>query len=690
MTPVQWQAVPLASFLLDKALADPVRYYSLLKKHPVRFFFSPDENDSYRVFFAQWDQDDRGPVPEADSIIRGTLKFFSHHHISSGFPPDWHVNPMTFEHIPSVKHWSHISEFAHGDVKIIWEMSRFSFVYTLVRAYWRSLNESYPEAFWKAVESWGEANPPNFGVNWKCGQEISFRVMAWICGLYGFLNASATTPARVAFLAQMIAASGQRISGNIDYALSQRNNHGISEAMGLWTIGLLFPEFRDACKWKEQGREYLEREGKKLIYDDGAFSQHSLNYQRMMLHDYLWALRLGELSGCPLSDGLKERVQVSGEFLYQLQDQVTGLVPNYGQNDGALILPLTNCGYDDFRPVVQAVRFYFSGKRTFEPGPWDEELLWMFGIKALLSGISIQERTDLSAGVGGYYTLRSQSGFAFLRCASFKDRPGQADMLHADIWWRGRNVAVDAGTYSYNAPAPWNNALAGTAHHNIVMVDGHDQMERVGRFLWLPWLRGWVRQRLISERGNLSYWEGEHDGYHRLKEPVTYRRGIVRIGPEHWLVLDDLSSLGMHEYRLHWLLTDAPHLFYEREGVVILDFEGYFYAVKMGGKDPFTGLTLIRADLKSPRGWISRHYYERSPALSVAATVNAQKQLFYSVFGPEPFNVVFENSTVHVESGNWKCRVDLSKPDEKERDRSRPLVKLVFMNGSINDQLCLV
>ena len=41
-----------------------------------------------------------------------------------------------------------------------------------------------------------------------------------------------------------------------------------------------------------------------------------------------------------------------------------------------------------------------------------------------------------------------------------------------------RNVALDAGTYSYNAPQPWANPLAQTAYHNTVTVDDLDQMER--------------------------------------------------------------------------------------------------------------------------------------------------------------------------------------------------------------------
>src|SRR5205823_1624803 len=99
-----------------------------------------------------------------------------------------------------------------------------------------------------------------------------------------------------------------RIQANLNYALSQRNNHGISEAVGLWTIGALFPEFARANEWSECGREILETQGLELIYEDGAFAQHSVNYQRVVLQDFLWVLRLAELHERPFSPRLEERI----------------------------------------------------------------------------------------------------------------------------------------------------------------------------------------------------------------------------------------------------------------------------------------------------------------------------------------------------------------------------------------------
>jgi hypothetical protein len=664
-----WDEQPLTEFLRDPALARPEAYLTYRRGHAPPFFFATGDRDAAAPRLRGWDEGRTGPVELMDEFGRGVFRFFEHTPAMVGCPPDWHANPFTGERTPEDRHWSRIGDFGQGDIKAIWEPSRFGFAYTLVRAYWRTGDEAHAERFWQLVESWQARNPPQQGANWKCGQETSLRVLAWCFGLYGFLDARTTTAERVAALAQMVAVSGQRIEAVLSYALSQRTNHGISEGVGLWTIGLLFPELRPAVRWRDRGRRVLEDLGLALIYEDGSFAQHSVNYHRLMLHDYLWAIRLGDLHGRPLSAGLRERVGRAGELLFQLQDIKTGRVPYYGQNDGALILPLSNCDYHDFRPVVQAIRYLTTGTRRYGDGPWDEDLYWLFGAESLNRPVVALGRSDLQAEAGGYYTLRSAHGFAFTRCATFRHRPGQADLLHVDLWWRGQNIALDAGTYSYNASPPWDNALAHTAYHNTVGVDGLSQMDQVGRFLWLPWARGRKRCRADSAGGQLAYWEGEHDGYTRLPEPVAHRRGVLRLGDEHWLVLDALQSRGEHRYRLHWLLPDLPATWEPGPdrggqsgvtGFLTLATPVGPFTVGVGwlGESQGDG-SLARAEVDSPRGWRALYYLHRQPALSLAADRRAADLRFWTVFGPPGTAVTADAEGLRVTGPGGRAAVRL-------------------------------
>ena len=79
------------------------------------------------------------------------------------------------------------------------------------------------------------------------------------------------------------------------------------------------------------GRRVLEHEIRRQIYEDGSYLQHSMNYHRLMLHDCIWAIRLAELNGQPLSSKLIDRVRRAAEFLFQMTDPDTGRVPNYAE-----------------------------------------------------------------------------------------------------------------------------------------------------------------------------------------------------------------------------------------------------------------------------------------------------------------------------------------------------------------------
>jgi len=256
-------------------------------------------------------------------------------------------------------------------------------------------------------------------------------------------------------------------------------------------------------------------------------------------------------------------------------------------------------------------------------------------------------------------------------------------MLHVDLWWRGQNVALDPGTYSYNAPAPWDNPLAHTACHNTVTVDDADQMDRVGKFLWLPWLHGRVRCNNRSSGGYLAYWEGEHDGYARLKSPVAHRRGILRIGEESWLILDRLTSRQSHRYRLHWLMPDLPLAWDEDRGRLTLQTSAGDYVAAVMRMDGAT-LSLVRADETSSRGWRAPYYGNREPALSLTAEVRAESQWFLTLFAPAPCEIIGGETEATVSVSSSMARLLFSSGD------GDTLLRSATLSGAASDSLELL
>jgi len=295
-------------------------------------------------------------------------------------------------------------------------------------------NDQAAEVFWDLVEDWVAHNPPNTGVHWKCGQEIAIRMFALVSGYASFQDAEATTEDRTELLAEIVFTSGLRIDANIAYALSQKNNHGVSEAAGLFTAGVML----DEKSWVQKGKKLLEQQVRDLIYADGSFSQHSVNYHRVMLQVYLWAIQMGKSNNISFSNVMLERVRKAGQWLFALCDPKTGRCPNLGANDGALIFPVTGCDYLDYRPTIQAVGCVVDGKKWIGSGSWD-------GLAAFLGAGQAESRTADSPGTafnvstalnfylthfdaGGYAIFsRSDTRLVFRCPKSFRHRPGQCD-----------------------------------------------------------------------------------------------------------------------------------------------------------------------------------------------------------------------------------------------------------------------
>jgi Heparinase II/III N-terminus len=265
MPACSWGEQPLERLLVNRDLADPGRYLEYRRGTAPRFLFAPSDRCRYGEILRGMDRLDPSVLKDADRVVGGGVQFFGDRWVDTGTEIDWHWDYLGDRRWPSEGHWSRINEFWEGDIKHVWEPSRFGFVFTLVRAYWRNPDTRYPEFFWRRMESWRAANPPNTGVHWICGQETALRALACCFGLYGFLDSASTTPERVRMLAEFLAVSANRISGHLGYALSQNNNHGVSEAMGLYLVGLLFPEFKDSAQWRVQGRAALDRQARSLI-----------------------------------------------------------------------------------------------------------------------------------------------------------------------------------------------------------------------------------------------------------------------------------------------------------------------------------------------------------------------------------------------------------------------------------------
>ena len=620
-----------------------------------KFFFSPQKLPK-PVCSAQVCRD-------ADRVLAGEWLYFSHSWFRTGFPPDWHLNVLDGARADATTHWSRTAGYRgqetgdrdESDIKFVWEPSRFAVVYLLVRAYAASADERYAEAFWTLVEDWAEKNPPNRGVNWVSGQEAAFRVMAWCFGLHGFLNASCSTSERVFRLARMIEVHGDRIAGFIEYALSQRNNHGISEAVGLFTIGVLLPNLSRAAEWTRLGQRLIVAQLHEQVYEDGSYIQHSFNYERVLIDLLVWALRLGETHEMRFPAECYETLDRCLGFMIRFCDLSSGRMPNYGANDGTLLLPLTNCDYTDFRPSIDAAYYLLHDKAFVSEGPWSELSAWLLGCPLsdravadcsipVLRYIQTNQPTSFLGPAttlfsSGYLNLTANESNGMLRAARYKDRPSQADQLHFDLWWRGQNVACDAGSYLYNGASRWTNALTAASVHNTITIGGRDQMTRAGRFLWLDWAQATSKTYAVGKAAQAM--EATHNGYARIG--ATHRRSVLCVPDDDlWILVDDVTGSFSGEVRLHWLFPDVPFELDDTSIRLVLHFpEGDFTcSIKADSRCSASlakaGQIVSGSDEDASnvatRGWRSLYYGSKEPALSLTVKVTANLPVRFVTF----------------------------------------------------------
>lgn len=454
---------------------------------------------------------------------------------------DWHTNPLTGYVYDRNMHWSDIQDFSKeaGDIKFVWEKSRFTFLYDLVR-YDFHFGQDQSELVFALILNWIEANPVNCGPNWECSQEIALRVFNWTFALHYYRRSDALTQNMLDVILASIHDQMKHVAGNIRFSrVAVRNNHALTETLGLFLTGLLFPFFSESKAWKKCGKRWFEKEINFQIATDGTFIQSSMNYHRVAVQLLAWGIRLAELNGEPLNKRIYHAAKRSLNFLLACQDSRSGELPNYGPNDGALFFPLTECRFNDFRPQLSALGAVLKIDCRFGTGRWSEESEWISGNDNVLSANLLDPAVPavLTFQAGGYYIIREAGSVTLLRCGIGHGRPFQADQNHLDIWVNGQNILHDAGTWLYNAGEETSDYFTSTAAHNTVMVGDFDQMKRRERFMWTHWTKN---AKGIVGRGEDDFLtETVFEGYRHLRKGIIHRRRLrKKRGVLHWIIED--------------------------------------------------------------------------------------------------------------------------------------------------------
>ncbi len=587
---------------------------------------------------------DKAPyLAAADRLVAGKFDIFSLHDIDLGAPPCWNRDPLTGIEAPRTfgKLLDYRNQQLVGDIKYLWEPNRHLHLVTLAQAYALSGNLRYLSTLQEHLESWFTACPPGIGPNWASALEPALRLINW--SLAWQLIGGSDSPAFAGsngsrFQQQWLAAihhHAQFVGGHLSQH-SSANNHLIGEVAGLFIAGVAWPHWPQAEGWRKTAQKILIREALLQNAPDGVNREQATSYVQFELDLLLLPLLAGRANGIDFPASYAARIEAMMEFLASIMDS-GGHVPMIGDADDGRVVQLTPAtGFCNYQSLLATGAVLFE-RADFKAkaGVFDDKTRWLLGPTAATTFTALPEKSALAGRLpvcqafkdGGYYILgrdfESKDEIRLVVDAGALGYQGIAAHGHADalaftLSIGGQEFLIDPGTYAYHTKPAWRAYFRGTAAHNTVRVDERDQSESGGNFMWLNKAKAGCHTWLSGPDQDL--FEGWHDGYQRLTDPVRHTRRITLDKQTGRIVIDDtLQMTGTHVIELFFHCDEHTRLSATGDSSYQLSQEGRTIRIQLPvlpGMAGVTGATEhIHCGSTQPMaGWVSRRFDVRQPA----------------------------------------------------------------------------
>lgn len=484
-------------------------------------------------------------------------------------------------------------DLSAGDIRAGWELLRLQHLQVLALGAALLDHDAARQALDADLRDLLGALRPFEGIAYGSGIECGLRVISLLV-----IGALVPLPAGFGALLADHAAWLRRYPS----LYSSANNHRIAELAGLYLLGLCAPEIDVG------GLDALEAElvetARLQFYPDGVGTEQSIGYQGMtteLLALCAWAARAHQRDLSALSPVLLG----SAGFLSAVADR-DGNTPNIGDLDESMVLR-DGLRFGRYPAAVAGLVSALLSEPSVRPASWEPDL--RCGLLGLSDPGAPPPVQGSCFAAGGYTVFRPAWGMVVfdhgpLGFASTGGH-GHADALSVWVHRDGVPIVVDAGTHRYHDAAPWRTWSRGTASHNTVSINGHDQSRMTGAFNWGR------RARASLERVSLG--EGtataSHDGY----LPILHRR-TVTVRDDGFDLIDRVEGEGSAAVAARLLLCaelsaaivgDEIHIF--RGGALEATVRevggGLVPSVAMGEPEAGPGL-----------GWCARGYNRAAPA----------------------------------------------------------------------------
>ena len=570
----------------------------------------------------------------ADRVIAGRYDVFALEDVDLGSPPRWNRDPKTGIEAPLDfgKTLDYRDPRRVGDCKYLWEPNRHLHLVTLAQAYALTSQLCYAVALREQLDSWFVACPFRMGVNWSSSLEAALRLINWsaawhlVGGRHSRLFEGEDGEAFRQRWLVSVYQHAEFIAGHLSLH-SSANNHLIGEVAGLYTAGVTWPHWPRAAQWRANGKAILEREALLQNAPDGVNREQAVSYLQWELDLLLIPLFAARANGDDFAPAYAARIEAMLVYLASIMD-FGGNVPMFGDADDGFVVRLDpRPGFCPYRSLLATGALLFGrGDLKAKAGGLDDKTRWLLGVCADAdfacldtSAARLPIRREFPDG--GYYVLGTDfetpaeirlvadaGPLGYRRIAAH----GHADALSFTLSVGGLEFLVDPGTFAYHTESDWRSYFRGTAAHNTVRIDGQDQSQQGGNFMWLRKARAGCAT--WSTNPGRDLFEGWQDGYAALADPVMHRRRIELDKRARRILMEDtLEMQGAHDVEIFFHCHEACAL-REQGNNITLTRDGK--VVTLGLPDG-GDVRILRGSIAPIGGWVSRAFDRKEPSHTI-------------------------------------------------------------------------
>jgi hypothetical protein len=426
---------------------------------------------------------------------------------------------------------------------------------------------------------------------------VSERLVNWTCAiLLGAPSVEAVPDAIWRSLAIQASFVDRNLETDVGGNHLLKNLKAMSVASTLWRGAT-------ADRWREQYVCAFDRELASQLLSDGVHYERSPMYHLLVLVDAVEVVLALRRAGCAVPESLAGSIRL-----------MRGAIGRMVHPDGEIALFNDSVfGEAPPAPLVEAAAAHALGEVPAGPLPVRTALLGagLDGPPSLLRGHRVAPPEGEDGGIVQVAAGRGR-GVVLIdvgrACPDTLPAHAHADFFSYELSLDGRRLIVDAGVGEY-APGPWREYYRSTRAHNTVSVDGLDQIECWGSFRVAR--RARVLDRVAVTAPGLLGVTARHDGYTRLRQPVQAGRTLVALDDRAWLVIDDLSGPGSHEWES--CIHAAPDAVLDLDGVggASLTHDDRRLAIAWFGVE---ATAIVRARMQPRQGWHAPAFGRHLPA----------------------------------------------------------------------------